>query len=442
MVAQPGERSQPKDAQKNQESTQPSRRARIGLVAAERRLGFSLPTGEGVVVGHVEGGKDSYLPNMTRDQFKHIRFVQRSGESKPFGHANVSGQILYGRKSLAPGIRTVHGFAAQHWIGQGYLRAGSRKPPVNDDVELFNHSWIANAGEQSIPVLRRVDYQIDERGVTMCVGVNNGADSKVPHMLASAYNAIAVGSGNGQSSGGYTRIDGEGRCKPDLVAPRKLTSFATPMVTACAARLLQAGRKIARDRDRGDVGRDATRPEVIKATLMAGATKPDGWQPEQGKPLDQHYGAGMVNIDHSLEILNTEPTGPGQLRRSSGWDYRAIEATRTRQYRFSIDQSLDAASLILTWHRKIDGTSGRFRFASSEGWSDASGLANFDLTLIRLDRDGNANTVARSASDVDNVEHLYREDLEAGRYRIKVTRRADGLSGPWPYALAWRMERR
>ena len=36
----------------------------------------------------------------------------------------------------------------------------------------------------------------------------------------------AVGKANGESSGGYTRYEGPGRCKPDVVAQRSTTSSA------------------------------------------------------------------------------------------------------------------------------------------------------------------------------------------------------------------------
>ena len=438
-------RVKPSDNQPTQADKDETTRAdRIGLTAAKRRLGLSIANGAGVVIGHVEGGDDKYLPNMTQARFKAIQFKPRSGESKPFGHANTSARFMYGSDSFAPGIRQVHNFATSHWLGQGYLRTGTGQSPADEPIDLFNHSWIANPGkEKAVPVLRRVDYQIDQRGILMCVGVNNGQKSKVPQMLASAYNVIAVGAANGESSGGYTTIEGKGRCKPELIAPHGLTSFATPIVSACAARLREVGQKRAKDQPNATAAAHADRPEVIKAALLAGATKPDDWKPEPGKPLDAHYGAGMVNINHSLEIMNANPTAPGQLKRSSGWDYRPIKATQTRQYSFTIDRPLSRLSLAMTWHRKVDGKTGRFRFGNGEPrqWSYATGLANFNMTLIRLTPSGKPKTLATSKSDIDNVEHIFQNNLPSGRDRIRISRVADGLLGPWPYAVAWRMER-
>jgi hypothetical protein len=414
--------------------------AQIGLVAAHRRHQGNLPTGQGVPMGHVEGGQDSYMPNMTLDQFRRITFAPRSGQSKPFKHANATGSVMYGTNGLAPGIRTVHSFSTRDWMTDGYLRTGSSRPPKNGKLRLFNHSWIGNPGEPAKRILRRVDYQIDRRGVVMCVGVNNGKKSKVPHLLASAYNVISVGAAKGNSSGGYTRIETEGRCKPELIAPKGMTSFATPVVTACTARLLEQADRIQAKHPDQAMAAQASRPEVIKATLLAGATKPKGWAPAEGKPLDAHLGAGMVNFDHSLSILKGPPTDSRQLRRSANWRYDKLAATETRVYSFRARRSLGSASLVLTWHRQVSGPGGQFNFAgqSTGRWSATAGVANFNLELVRLDRHGKPTVLAKSASSIDNVEHIFQSELEPGRYRVKVTRPADGYQR-WPYALAWRI---
>src|SRR5690606_26494394 len=158
------------------------------------------------------------------------------------GHATTTAGVIYGPGNLAPGITDVHCYATAHWLTEGYLRAGTPLPPVEDDRRLFNHSWIGGSGGPGdLTVLRRVDYIVDARDAIMVVGVNNGRNTTVPSLLCSAYNVIAVGSTN--SSGGYTSVDGEGRCKPDITAPTRMTSFATPMVGAIAARLLEMGDK-------------------------------------------------------------------------------------------------------------------------------------------------------------------------------------------------------
>ncbi len=197
----------------------------IGLTAARQRLGELIPTGRGVVMGHVEGKQDHYLPNRGADRFDGVTFKLRSGPSKPLAHTNHTAGIIYGPQGLAPGVSTVHLFAATHWLTDGYLRTGQPSGPRTEPPRVWTHSWISDGKPGSSDnralahVLRRVDYAIDTQGVIMCVGVNNHRTSAVPALLGSAYNVIAVGAENGASSGAYTRIEGEGRCKPDLIAP-------------------------------------------------------------------------------------------------------------------------------------------------------------------------------------------------------------------------------
>jgi len=420
-------------------SQSPPRAERIGLRAARSRLGPQMPTGRGVVAAHVEGEKGAYAPKGGR-AFGDTAIVAKSGPSEPFGHATHTARTLYGSNGLAPGVRVVHAFAVNHWLSGGYLRTGSGQPPKQTRVRLVNHSWVGNPGRKARPVLRRVDYQADAGNVVMCAGVNNGRDSKVPHILSSAYNAIVVGTADGSSSGGYTRIETKGRCKPDVAAPAGTTSEATAVMTAMAARLLEAGERRAANADSGPASA-ATRAEVIKALLLAGATKPAGWQPESDKPLDNRLGAGVVQIDHSLALMEQGPEGPGRLGRRYGWDFRGLEPGQRRVYRFELHEAMGEISLVLNWHRRVDGTSGRFRFGDSDEWSYAAALANFDLRLVRLRPDGTREPVAASTSAIDNVEHIYQPKLKAGRYRLIVERREDGYVNPWEYALAWRIER-
>ena len=121
-------------------------------------------------------------------------------------------------------------------------------------ARLYTHSWIAPATAGYEDILRRIDYLADVRGVVMVVGVNNGAGNPVPPLLASAYNTISVGQWDGHSSGGYTTVEGAGRCKPEIVAPGGLTSFATPVVAAVVARLDGGGAAVRRPRRRPAAG--------------------------------------------------------------------------------------------------------------------------------------------------------------------------------------------
>ena len=205
----------------------------------------------------------------------------------------------------------------------------------------------------------------------------------------------------------------------------------------------------------------AGKAEVIKAVLLAGAVKPNGWQPAPGKPLDEHLGAGLVHFDNSLQILQAGPAPSGsetlgvegaidqqavadpvRLPNRMGWDFREIEPKQTHAYTFGLQAPMGEASIILNWHRRIgsvktDETGGG---GSGSIWYGLPRLADLDLHLYHTDENGDVHELAVSESRVDNVEHIYLKQLDPGRYRLEVTRPEAVHDEPWDYALAWRVE--
>jgi hypothetical protein len=385
----------------------PSLRHLLGIDTARVRLGKAIPTGRGITVGHVEIGPGRYLPDTRSPNFNSVTFVERSGASKASGHATATARVIYGLTGLAPGVNVVHCYESHDWMSLGYLNTGTANPPAGGPIRVLTHSWVSDAANAA-DVLRRADWQVDMFDTVMCVGVNNNKVTPVPYLLGTAYNVIAVGTMQpgpaGGSSGGYTRIEVAGRCKPDIVGPRGLTSFTTPAVAAVAARLLQAADEMT------DHAHRAGKAEVIKAVLLVGAVKPDGWQPASGKPLDEHLGAGVLHFDNSLQVLQAGPppatpgsyapgsvaaaseaTSPGSVTPGSaasgsaapistvaipasedkpsgppiadpvrlpnrmGWDFRAIGPKQTHTYTFGLQAPMGEASIILNWHRRIGG---------------------------------------------------------------------------------------
>lgn len=404
----------------------------IGLDRARARMGDALPTGKGIVAGHVESEPGKYMPDVKAPKFSGVTFVPRNGPSEPFGHTTGTANLLYGNGRLAEGVETVHCFATNMWLGGSYLRAGLPVPPAKMNIRVFNHSWIGLASEGTQSVLRRVDYVIDRDDVIMCVGVNNGRQSRVPALLGSAYNVIAVGtaSGDGASSGGYTAIEVDGRCKPDIVGPRGLTSFATPVVTGAAIRLLELGDRIKA------TSPGAVRAETIKALLLAGATKPWNWRPDRGRPLDEHLGAGVVNLDWSLRMLEAGQSAAGSQAGNLGWDFAELEQGATASHEFATENA-GPLSVALTWHRRIDGRVSP-DLTNQPQWVDTPRMANFDLRLVFVAPSGRSGVIARSESAIDNVEHIYLAEAPPGTYRIEIVRTDDGLEEAWDYAVAWR----
>ncbi len=435
LAAQQPPQMPPRTKEPSETRPRPSRRQRLGIDRIEHQFPDLAPTGAGIPVGHVEGDVGHYMPNLQRRSLLGVEFTGVSGRSNPNSHTTATAAVIYGSDGLAPGIRDVYCYASNHWMGPAYLRTGSADPPVQNDRRLFNHSWISTSGPDIAEVLRRIDYVIDTRDVIMVVGVNNGRDSPVPPLLASAYNVIAVGQWSGKSSGGFTTVEGAGRCKPDIVAPDSRTSFATAAVTAVVARLLETADRMHTKTP------DARRSELIKAVLLTGAAKPARWEPQPDKPLDEHLGAGRVRFDLSYQVLTAGPAGPGRVRKRYGWHLDALSPHTEAEYLFDTSEPRGELSVTLVWHRRIDGQRGSDAATGHTYWIDTPRLADFNLRLIAIDDRGNESTAAESLSAIDNVEQIYLKRLPAGRYRLEVWRQ-DRLAESWDYALAWRIENR
>ena len=411
---------------------------RIGITAIERELGITAPTGRTIRFAHVEGAPGNYMPNERHALFDGVQFVAVTGQREFNGHPQATATVLYGKQSLAPGVTDVHFYAANLWMMNAYLKAISPYPPMVNDRQVFTHSWIGGETPMAADVLRRADYQIDTHDVHMVVGVNNGKQSAVPVLMASAYNVIAVGQGGGQSSGGYTVFEGDGRCKPDIAGSGSKTSFTTPAVAAIVARLLEAAQTHTDEVDEGG-NKLAARAEVIKAVLMAGAEKLPGWKQVDDHPLDEHLGAGYARFDHSFHILAAGAVQPGRVRQARAWAFEQLDADQQHAYTFDLTEPMGEASIMLVWNRRILGEQRPIANTEHVRWATDPRLADFNLRLVHIDALGKQREFALSASKVDNVEHIYLPDLPEGRYRIEVER-ADELDETWDYALAWRIE--
>lgn len=421
------------------------------------RLNDEMPTGRGIVFGHVESGGEQahhsqYKPRTEATHYAGVTFIPRSGDSKVSGHAEATARIIYGPKGLAPGVNQVKLYQATDWLVD-ILNPATVLPADPDGCDVFTHSWIGGNSPGARHLLRRLDHMIDEHDTIVIVGVNNGGNSKVPALLATAYNVITVGSAQQRSSTGYTQLKEEviGRCKPDIVGSMQLTSFNTPVVAAVVGRLLeQANRQIESANLKYNVNRmqHARRAEVIKAVLLAGADKRVGFEPEKGKPLDAHHGAGGVRFDTSCRILFAGPLPPtpaqGQRKKSkpyrvlNSWDFNELQSGEVVAYELEIDKPIKELCVSLVWHRHILGKTVKHPDSGREIWIDAPSLANFNLALTRADGE-DAGIIAKSVSKVDNVEHIYLNDLQPGRYTINVSRN-DRIRGEWDYAVAWRIE--
>jgi hypothetical protein len=279
-------------------------------------------------------------------------------------------------------------------------------------------------------LLQRLDFAINESEMTTVVGTANGnSGTALPALLVHGYNSITVGVTDGthaSSANNSTYLYGNGRIKPEIVAPHSLTSFSTPMVSSAAAMLHEAG-----------AGTDAVRSEPLKAILLAGATKDEftSWSRTPDSPLDREFGAGELNIYHSYFMIKAPETDgstgiPSAPATAQGWDYESqIEAGGSRYYQFEVaeDTVLGELSIVLTWNIDVrDLNSGTL-------FSPLPVLADMNLELYDSSNGFLGTLIDSSVSSVDNVEHIYLKNLMPGTYHLRVT---SDLA--WDYGLAWR----
>ncbi|MEA3187073.1 MAG: hypothetical protein QOD99_903, partial [Chthoniobacter sp.] len=340
------------------------------------------------------------------------------------GHADTVGDLFYSSDAgVAPGVKHVANFEL-FFFYQSVVA-----PLISTRARVVNQSFTFDGDRPEVN--RRYDDYISRfrRVIVSAVGAGG-----LIYSPASCYNGIAVGSPDGNSSSGPT-VDG--RCKPDLVAPGSETSFAAPLVSGAAALLVQAGER------QGVYATRAIDARTMKALLINGAVKPDGWTHSPTSPLDPHFGAGVLNVFNSWQQLVggrhpptlTETASPAPqhapqnvvptFSAATGWDLNDLKssarADAVSHYLFDFGGGNLIATI--TWNRN---------FGHGK-------INNLDLFLFNA---GTGALVAQSGSAVDNVEHVFSQDLPAARYDIEVVKRGGSgvASALERYALAWSFE--
>lgn len=428
------------------------------------RLGASTPTGAGVGVGQIEAPENaagSYAPDTALPEFSGKTFTLLSGTGlAPSGHATEVSRNLFGTGvSIARGVTSIYNWNANPWITSAYLRVGSggTAPPLTPPtgVRVLNHSWIGSFGTAANDndALRRIDYAVTRDNILVAIGTNNGAGSAGQALLSYAFNGMTVGLADGNHSNSPTPvgIDGPNRRKPDIVAPNAFTSFSTPVVGAAAALLFET----ATTNPSISGNPNANRALTLKSVMMAGTTHRAAWTngaPASGAsrgitttPLDQLYGADLLNIDRAHAILTAgEVNGstvvlPATFSRHQGWDYIPTVASGASVYwSFRIAQPVSEVSVLASWHRQV-----ALNFTA---WT----LQDLDLKLSKLvdgtpvaiSGDAGAAVFAsgncESASTTENTEHLFLRNLAAGDYVLQLTRKV-GTQVAMPIVVSWYM---
>ena len=350
-------------------------------------------------------------------------------------HARTVGANLYGTaNSSYPHLPELECYEAGDWLNR-VIATGSRFEPSSGAEWIQNHSWIETVGddmslEETEDALLRIDYAIERDSMLSIVGLNNGADSTVPPLMATAYNVISVGLTNGEHSRGGTTAGffQPGRMKPELVAPHTATSYSTAAVSSAAAFLLD---EVFRNLS---TYASAARPEVMKAILMAGATQAEftDWRRETSMPFDPVFGAGELNLSRSHHILTRATLQAAESANPVIADWAADEQPAGASTIFSIQipQGLAATrtTAALCWNRNIlnASTNGEFNPEPS--------LPDMSLTLTSAATP--ETIIESSAAPVGNVEYIVTDTrLPSGEYLLQVT--SDLRS---PFGIAWILE--
>ncbi|MGB8990914.1 MAG: hypothetical protein WCD80_02550 [Desulfobaccales bacterium] len=435
----------------------------IGYTALANELGAGLPTGAGVKVTQVEAACGE--PDPSLGEFAGKTFTIKSPNLVISGHANAVGQIFYGNSgSIAPGITSIDCYSAGSWTQPGFLRYDTSTPLISSS-RVANHSWGGSdlTAGYNIAILARLDWVVDRDEYINVVGMNNGGAGVNAPLLGSSFNAIAVGLSNGSAAyGSYalattpsTPYASGSRTRPDLVAPSDYTSYATPMVSAAAALLVQEGHNggttlstdpVVRSTTNrnGDTIYNAERSEVVKAALMAGAsrTSPNFSQSyvvNTANGLNNVYGAGQLNIYNSYHVIaggeqNSREdylAGGGEIK-GLGFDYDpafggANASNKTGTYIFHTLTSGDL-SASLVWNLKVAGITG-------QGFDTTATL--YHLGLYLYDVSDSNRLVASSDSSVDNTQNLWTSLNSDKIYQLVVKVDPGQLDFLWDYGLAW-----
>ena len=317
-------------------------------------------------------------------------------------------------------------------------------------MALFNNSWVASFGSNATDsqALRRADWSIDTHDVVMLNGVAN-SDDHVP-LMSFGFNCISVGLENGShvSDPVPSGFDLPGRQIPLIVASQNSTSNSTGVVSAATALLIETAETHPNTSGNFFAGMS----ETTKAVLLTGGMHFASWtnnpttsganRGRTSQPIDAVVGVGTVNIDRAHRVMTggqhaSSTSSTGLLTApTAGWETSTLSSNQSKYIKFEVPSLADEVSVVLTWHQKANGGFGSYT------------LVDYDLELLRLQNGkqipltgengvgvfSSGNVV--SESSVDNVEHLYLQDLSPGEYVLKV-HRVDSVSEVSVFSVGW-----
>ena len=432
--------------------------------------------------------QNDYRPDISHNCFKTSQFGFKDQAKLPAGtspHSTAICSILFGEDPAAFHPET----------GQFYYEGAV--PRAQADIFEFWHFVLNNVFTQTPPDAdiitasfgspfehpwtRGIELLAETYGTIVVASIGNGTDAHAPVFYPGAgANVIGVGvvdSVNTEdlatnlanfalaypehSSTGPT---GDGRCKPDIVAPGNYlaaelnepnryeptgnwSSFSAPVVAGAVGLLVQKAKEVpelspAVSPDGGNC--------VIKAILMNSATKLPYWHKgelqtddDHVSPLDYIQGAGMLNAVGAYELLIAGLATPGNAP-TTGWDLNLLDKTQTPQngYKIRLDEPADkfiTATVAWNKHYNIE-----YPF---EPATEKNCNLRLELWAIDPDNPNNDYLLDYSDSSVDNVEHIHIA-ADAGYTNYKIIISFSNIDNPKEpalsqrYGIAWNVQNR
>jgi hypothetical protein len=350
-------------------------------------------------------------------------------------------------------------------------------------ITAVNHSW--NKGNEetlsgnSLLTLGMDWIAMEHEVLNVIAGPEGGAPQTLP---TDNYNGIVVAS-SGKNGGRWSEALGLGdalfdssgqRALVDLLAPgegvevgqiggftgiQNGSSLAAPHVTAGATLLQQyANFQIDATATRWDFD-NPRRHEVMKAVLLNAADRKSGVQGslrdaksrdgsgnytwmqsiafmDDTVPLDVEMGAGHLNVGRALTQFKPGEYNVGENIPGIGWDWHETGGTGTLlSYPFAAQVS-GWVSITLAWDRQIDKIGGDDETYDPTNLFIGAQLNDLNVYLVPVGWDDlEADAVAKSTSDFDNVELIFKQ-VAAGMYEIVVDHHG-GVGTEQDYGLAW-----
>lgn len=239
------------------------------------------------------------------------------------------------------------------------------------------------------------------------------------------------------------------------------SSFAAPHVVGAIALLHEyANRQI----ESGKWSIEARRHELIKAVLINSADKiqdrGDGKMLGMSKtiidllgktwldteayasreiPLSRNLGAGQLNAYRAFLQYQAGQQSSGNIA-AIGWDTNIVEVDKFQEYIFAEPLLVDSfISATLNWDRqvKLNDKNGNGVFDIGEGFSD-EGFNKIELHLMRSPDTDISQSVWSSASQVDNLQHIFIKIPVTSKYKLRVVFKSPQTNtSSQRYGLAW-----